>query len=220
MLAVAAHLSYSAAAWKLSELATLDASSSVEQPPLPELAPGRGLLPPAPAAMLHSTPRPGLTGSRRLAPKKATGAAWRDNASSSAVRPPSTRTQPPVEKRPAVSGDPLATVDGVRASVMHTLDGVPPPRDTRLHAAGDSPEPGRDQARPSALAPRLGVHGVVATLMGDATEDAAPAPSYVAGDSRSGSSPVATWDCFWLRTPTTQASVSEALDSSAQPQMT
>ena len=175
MLAVAAHLSYKAAAWKLSELAALDASSSAEQPPLPELTTAGGLLAPAPAATLHGTPRAGLTASRRLTPK-AIGVAWRDSASSSAVKPSSTRTQPPSGECMDVSGDPLASVEGVRTSAMDTLDGVPP-RDTKPRAAGDSPEPGRDQARPSALAPRLGVHGVVATLMGDATDEAAPAAS-------------------------------------------
>jgi hypothetical protein len=51
---------------------------------------------------------------------------------------------------------------------------------------------GRDQAGPSALAPRLGVHGVVATLIGDVTEERVVAPSSVqaaAGDSSSRSSP-------------------------------
>ena len=194
LLHVAAHLSYKAAALKLSELATLDASSSVEQPPLPELTGGGGLLTPAPPATPRGTTggisQAGLSGSRtRLAPNSS-GAPWRDSASSSAVKPPPTRVQPSSGEHVAVNGDPLASVDGVRASVMDTLDGVPPRAAERPPA--DSAEPGRDQASPSALAPRLGVHGVVATLIGDATEDAAPVASMNDGDSSSGSSPVAS----------------------------
>ena len=51
---------------------------------------------------------------------------------------------------------------------------------------------GRDQAGPSALAPRLGVHGVITTLIGDVIEECVVAPSSVqaaAGDSSSRSSP-------------------------------
>ena len=193
LLSVAARLSYKAAAWKLSELAALEASSSAEKLPLSELTTGGGLLSPVPAEMPHdaagSAIRAGLSGSRRLAPK-ATGAAWRDSASSSAAKPPSIRMQPPSGEYAAGMGDPLAIVEGVHASAMDTVDGVP--RAAERPPAVRPEEPGRDQARPSALASRLGVHGVVATLMGDATDDAAhPPSSLVAGDNRSGSSPVA-----------------------------